>query len=71
MVSRVLKEDFFLEQRCPGVNMDGDTLIAYRRALDGVKSEACPFEETVTKTMLDECRHAYLSYTSNLEKKKT
>ena len=65
-----VERGFSLNKDVLGVNMDGDTLIAYRRALHGVKSEACPFEETVTKTMLDECRHAHLRYTSNLEKKK-
>ena len=65
-----VERGFSLNKDVLGVNMDGDTLIAYRRALDGVKSEACPFEEPVTKTMLDECRHAHLRYTSNLEKKK-
>ena len=50
--------------------MDADTLIAYRQALDGVKNEVCPFEGTVTKTMLNEFRHTHLGYISDLEKKK-
>ena len=50
--------------------MDADTLIAYRQALDGVKSEACAFEGTVTNTMFNEFRHSYLRYISDLEKKK-
>ena len=76
-----VERGFSLNKDVLGVNMDADTLIAYRRALDGVKSETflleetdtkktCSFEETVTKAMLNECRHAHLRYNNYREQKK-
>ena len=74
-----VERGFSLNNDVIGENMDGDTLIAYRRALDGVKSETSTnvkasetdlLVNAVTKTMLSECRHAHLRYTNYREQKK-
>jgi hypothetical protein len=39
-------------------NMSEHTLITYRRAYDGLKSEKTPVYECVSKALLESCRHA-------------
>ena len=40
-----VERGFSFNNNVLGVNMDADKLIAYRRGLDGVKSDTCSFKE--------------------------
>ena len=53
-------------------NMQGQTVISYRMAYDGIKNQDGPIEDSVTKELLVSCRHAHARYQSCLiQKKKT
>lgn len=47
-----------------------ETLVSYRRAYDGVKSENKPIYECVNKALLDSCKHATQRYNTHLEESK-
>lgn len=51
-------------------NMNPETLVAFRRAHDGLKSEKKQIYECVTKNLLEHCSHAYHRYRSHLGEKK-
>ena len=51
-------------------NMHEHTLITYRRAYDGLKSEKKPVHECVTKPLLESCRHAYQRYQAHVQETK-
>ena len=52
------------------VSMNEETLIAYCKAYNGVKTPECAPEESITKDLLTSCRHAYKKYQMRLDEKK-
>jgi len=52
------------------VNMKQETLIAYRRAYNGIKNQGCAPEESISKELLTSCSHAYRKYQMSLSEKK-
>ena len=42
--------------------MNEETLIAHRRAYNGIKNQDCAPKESISKDLLTACRHAYRKY---------
>jgi hypothetical protein len=47
--------------------MNEHTLITYRHAYDGLKSQDKPLSECVSKELLQSCRHAYHRYRTHAQ----